>query len=154
MAFQMSLWKVNGDALAEISKAKLESEDRLEEWLANDPTLLGIEMQIIGRQVSTINAGRIDLLAIDRHGDLLILELKRDRTPRDIIAQILDYASWVRTLDYEEVNAIASDFLKENLPEAFRRHFDEPLPENINTAHSMIIVASEFDESSEPSFNI
>lgn len=145
----MNLWQVNGNALAEINKAKLSSEDRLEDWIVNDPSLLGIELLIIGRQVATVNRGRIDLLGIDRQGDILILELKRDRTPRDVIAQILDYASWIRNLDYEEINAIASDYLKESLPEAFRKHFDEPLPENINTAHSMVIVASEFDESSE-----
>jgi hypothetical protein len=149
MAFQMNLWKIDSNKLAEIDKAKLDSENRLEDWLVNDPSLLGIELFIIGRQVSTVNRGRIDLLAVDRQGDLLIIELKRDRTPREVIAQILDYASWVRNLDYEEISAIASDYLKESLPEAFRKHFDEPLPENVNTAHSMIIVASEFDESSE-----
>ena len=99
MAFQMNLWKVNGNILAEISKAKLSAEDRLEDWLVNDPSLLGIELFIIGRQVPTVNRGRIDLLGIDRHGDIFILELKRDRTPRDVIAQILDYASWIRNLD-------------------------------------------------------
>jgi len=149
MAFQMNLWKVNGNTLVGIDKTRLDSEDRLEDWLVNDASMLGIELFIIGKQVSTINRGRIDLLAIDRQGDLLVLELKRDRTPRDVIGQILDYASWVRNLDYEEVNAIASNYLKESLPDAFRKHFDEPLPENINTAHSMIIIASEFDESSE-----
>jgi len=149
MALQMNLWKVNSNTLDEISQARLDAENRLENWLANDPSLLGMELLIIGRQVSTINRGRIDLLALDRHGDMVILELKRDRTPRDVIAQILDYASWIRNLDYEQISTIAFDFIKESLPEAFSKYFDEPLPENINTAHSMLIVASEFDESSE-----
>lgn len=149
MAFQMDLWKVNGNSLVEISQARLDSEDRLENWLAHDPSLLGIDLLIIGRQVSTLNRGRIDLLGIDRHGDLWILELKRARTPRDVIAQILDYASWVRNLDYDALVDIAEKYLKESLSSAFARIFSESLPENINTAHSMVIVASEFDESSE-----
>jgi len=33
MAFQMNLWKVNGNTLAGIDKTKLDSEDRLEDWL-------------------------------------------------------------------------------------------------------------------------
>ena len=32
-----------------------------------------------------------------------IIELKRDRTPRDVVAQALDYASWVRGLHYEDI---------------------------------------------------
>jgi hypothetical protein len=149
MSFQMNLWQVKNSSLIELNKTKLGSENRLEEWLANDISLLGLELLVIGRQVSTINRGRIDLLAIDLHGDLFILELKRDKTPRDIIAQVLDYASWIRELDYDQINEIATDYLKKSLPEVFREYFDEPLPESINTSHSMVIVASEFDESSE-----
>jgi len=77
MAFQMNLWKIDDNKLAEINKSKLENENRLEDWLVNDPSLLGIELFIIGRQVFTVNSGRIDLLAVDRDGDLLIIELKR-----------------------------------------------------------------------------
>jgi hypothetical protein len=149
MPFQMTLWHVQGNALSEVSKSKLSSESRLAEWLANDISLLMLDLLVIGKEVSTINRGRIDLLAIDRRGDLLIIELKRDRTPRDIIAQVLDYASWVRDIDYDRVNEITHDYLGKELPDAFREYFDEPLPETINSAHSMVIVASEFDESSE-----
>jgi len=149
MPFQMSLWHVQQDSLVEINKTKLEAEQRLEDWLANNISLLGLELLVIGRQVSTINRGRIDLLALDRHGDLFIVELKRDRTPRDIIAQVLDYASWIKDLDYDTVNEIALEYLNKELSEAFREYFNELLPETINSSHSMVIVASEFDESSE-----
>src|SRR5262245_44450506 len=107
MPFQMNLWQVKNNSLNEVNKTKLEAENRLEEWLAKDISLLGLELLVIGRQVSTINRGRIDLLAVDRHCDLFIVELKRDKTPRDIIAQVLDYASWVKDLDYDQVNGIA-----------------------------------------------
>jgi RecB family endonuclease NucS len=139
MPFQMTLWHVQGNALSEVSKSKLSSESRLAEWLANDISLLMLDLLVIGKEVSTINRGRIDLLAIDRRGDLLIIELKRDRTPRDIIAQVLDYASWVRDIDYDRVNEITHDYLGKELPDAFREYFDEPLPETINSAHSMVI---------------
>ena len=43
-------------------------------------------------------ASYIDLLAIDADGNLHVLELKRDKTPRDVVAQVLDYGSWVTTL--------------------------------------------------------
>jgi RecB family endonuclease NucS len=42
---------------------------------------------VIGRQVPTSYGKRIDLLAIDAGGDLHAIELKRDRTPREVSIQ-------------------------------------------------------------------
>ena len=149
MAFKMNLWKVDEGELKEIKQAKLDSENRLEEWIEREPAILGTEMLIIGRQISTDYGGRIDLLGIDQQGDLIILELKRDKTPRDVVAQILDYASWVKNLTYKEINATASEYLKRSLSGAFSDHFGAAIPEKINTNHRMIVVASELDDSSE-----
>lgn len=43
-------------------------------------------------------------LAVSREGDLTVIELKRDRTPRDVVAQILDYATWVATLGTKQIH--------------------------------------------------
>jgi hypothetical protein len=48
------------------------------------------------------------LLCIERTGDLVIVELKRDKTPREITAQTLDYASWVTELSRERISALVS----------------------------------------------
>lgn len=72
--------------------------------------MLGQDLLIIGQQVHTASGNRLDLLGIDADGDLHIIELKRDRTPRDVVAQVLDYASWVRDLSYEDVTDIFDDF--------------------------------------------
>ena len=53
MAFNMALWKINGDKLDAISQAKLDSEDRLETWIYNDPSIMGMYILIIGRQIQT-----------------------------------------------------------------------------------------------------
>jgi len=45
--------------------------------------------------------GIIDLLCIDESGNLIVVELKRDKTPREVTAQTLDYASWVDSLTSE-----------------------------------------------------
>jgi hypothetical protein len=120
----------------------------LETWIANEPSILGLEIVIIGRQVVTDFGGKIDLLAIDRDGNLTILELKRDRTPREIVAQILDYASWASTLTTKELYTIASKYKGEKLDSIFSDGFDSEIPEKLNTSHNMVIVASELDEPS------
>lgn len=149
MAFNINLWKIENEKLVEIEKAKLGTEERLENWIEKDPSILGIDALIIGRQVATEYGGRIDLLGINNQGELIILELKRDKTPREIVAQVLDYASWIRTLTYSKINAITEKYQNKNLPQIFAEHYNQPLPENINTNHSMVIVAAELDESSE-----
>lgn len=149
MAFNMTLWDVSSNKLTEIQRAKLANEGRLEDWLAQDPSILGIELLLIGRQVNTKFGGRIDLLGVDREGNIVILELKRDRTPRDIVAQVLDYASWVRRLTYTELDALCLDYRGESLSLAFSEYFGEALTENVNTNHRMLIIASELDEPSE-----
>lgn len=53
---------------------------------------------IIGHQENTLDKGRIDLLAIAPDASLILIKLKRDRTPREVVAQALDYASWVDDL--------------------------------------------------------
>ena len=99
MPFKMNLWQVNGTQLNEIQPSRLEAEDRLERWLATDPSIAGLNLLIIGRQVITTYGGRIDLLGIDDQGKLVILELKRDRTPREIVAQIPMMRERVRVPD-------------------------------------------------------
>jgi len=146
----MKLWRVGQNtSLSELPISSLETESILEDWIAKDSSLLGMELLIIGRQVTTEFGGRIDLLAIDRQGDITIIELKRDRTPRDIIAQVLDYASWIRRLTYQDLDVIANAYLKKDLSSSFVECFDEAIPQNINVNHKMLIVASEFDDSSE-----
>lgn len=149
MAFRMKLWSIAGDDLRPLYRTALDYEERLEDWIAREPRVLGMDILLIGRQVTTEFGGRIDLLAIDRQGNLVIVELKRAKTPREIVAQVLEYASWVRRLSGEEIHGIAAEYLDKSLPVAFSERFDAPLPDNINKSHSMVVVASTLDDASE-----
>lgn len=149
MAMNTSIWEVKHSGLEPLAKRKLDQEQRLEDWAAADSNLLGLDALIIGRQVQTSFGGRIDLLGIDQDGDLVVVELKRDRTPRDIIAQVLDYASWVDELGHDDIAQITESYLGKSLAKAFSERFDSSLPENINGTHQMVIVASELDDASE-----
>jgi hypothetical protein len=46
------------------------------------------------------------MLAIDAEGRLAIIELKRDRTPRDVVARVLEYGAWAATLGLQQVEEI------------------------------------------------
>src|SRR5215218_1485186 len=81
MSFEMMLWKVVGTKLQPIVLSALDQEQRLEDWIAADPSILGMELAIIGRQVHTAYGGVIDLLALDPDGNCVALELKRGRPP-------------------------------------------------------------------------
>lgn len=149
MPFSMKLWQVQGKDLQAVSREALNDERRLEDWVVKDPSILGIDVLLIGRQVTTANQGRIDLLAIDDEANLVVLELKRDKTPREIVAQALDYASCVNDLSYEQIDVITKDFIGKPLAQAFSDHYGFPIPQTVNANHSIIILASELDDSSE-----
>lgn len=149
---EVRLWQIGSDdRLAECAQSSLNLESRLEGWLADDISILSSDLLVIGRQVETAFGGFIDLLCIDRNGDLVIVELKRDKTPREITAQVLDYASWVNDLSRDAIAGIAARYLgnRTSFEEAFQQHFGEELPESVNEDHRMLVVASKIDPSSE-----
>jgi hypothetical protein len=108
-----------------------------------------MELAIIGRQVQTAFGGKIDLLALDPDGNCVALELKRGRTPREIVAQLLDYASWIKDLSFNELDQIAQQCKTKNLAYVFEEAFETAIPETVNSSHTLIVVASELDDSSE-----
>lgn len=101
---------------------------------------------IIGRQVATAHGGYIDLLALDETAAVHVIELKRDKTPRDVTAQTLDYGSWVSELGRADIQAI---FEARNpgavLEEAFAERFNDTLPEEVNGTQTFTIVAATVD---------
>lgn len=145
----MQLWAINDEKLIPIENASLNLESRLEKWLEEDISLIGIDVLIIGKQVNTAYGGRIDLLAIDSDGRLVIIELKRNKTPRDIIAQCLDYGSWVKKLRYDDINDICKYYKNIEIDAAFKAFYDNTIPDELNTSYSIIIVAESLGDSTE-----
>ena len=106
---------------------------------------------MIGRQVRTDFGGMIDLLCLDNAGDTVVVELKKGRTPREVAAQALDYASWVTDLSGERLAEIADEHFRESdsLDAAFQKQFEKPLPDELNLDHRSLIVAEAMDASTE-----
>jgi len=152
MPQDVKIWAIRDKKdLTQIQKSRLDYEDRIEDWIEEDVSIVSNDYLIIGRQVLTSFNKKIDLLCIDFDGNIVIIELKRDKTPRDIVAQTLDYASWVKDLSSNDIIEIARNYFGANksLDNAFKEKFGENLPEILNSDHSMLIVASEIDASTE-----
>lgn len=145
----MGLWRVD-DNPVRLAPAGMPTEARLEELIEAEPTILGEPLLIIGRQVTTSFGKVIDLLAIDADGVLHVLELKKDKTPREVVAQVLDYGSWARGLAHDDVLKLFADYGKGGAFEAaFQQRFDAPPPEELNTGHRLTIIASAVDVATE-----
>ena len=150
MPVHHAIWRI-GKNPQPLTISKLASEQLLEKMILNDPTILSDQWMIIGHQENTLDKGRIDLLAIAPDASLILIELKRDRTPREVVAQALDYASWVDDLTAERLSQIYDRFSGGgNLGDAFRQRFNAELEDDaINKSHQIIIVAAELDPSTE-----
>lgn len=149
MPIEVGIWKF-GDRLQRVKMQSLDLESRLEDCLSEDLEILAPGLMLIGRQIKTAYGKFIDLLAMDVDGKLTVIELKRDKTPREIVAQVIDYASWVQQLSHEEILEIYSEKHDGRaLEEAFAETFDASPPEKLNQQHDLIIVASELDPATE-----
>ena len=156
MPIEIGIWRIGkkadgaSEALRKIASSKFDEERRLEELLAHQLDVLGSDLLAIGRQVITPSGKRADVLAVDPTGDLYVIELKRDRTPRDAVAQVLDYGSWASKLSHEEILEIYQE-QHPDIPfeQAFSARFGSGPPESLNQAHRLILVASELDAASQ-----
>jgi len=149
MSLWMELWKISDNRLVPLDKSTLKLEERLEDWLERDISLIGDDPLVIGRQVHTEYGGYIDLLAINSEGDLVVIELKRNKTPRDIVAQCLDYGTWVHGLNIDDITAIYTSYKGRSFEKDFAEYFDSPIPDKVNKAYQIIIVAESLDDSTE-----
>lgn len=145
-----AIWKV-GTKPEPMTEASLGKEALLEQMIVEDPAILSDRWLLIGRQICTTHGGFIDLLALNQDGQLIVIELKRVQTPREVVAQALDYASWVQNLAADEIAAIYDRFSGGgSLGEAFQKRFGLALDEEeLNGSHQVVIVASSLDPSTE-----
>lgn len=154
MGVKQTIWSL--DEKRELAFASLINESELENLIAENINLLSDDWLLVGRQVRTQYGGIIDLLCIDIGGNPVVIELKKNMTPREVTAQALDYASWVKNIDAEE---LAQLFLKhtnneKSLDEAYKERFGFLLDgDSDDTDVKIVIVATDMDGSTERIIN-
>ena len=154
MGTEIKSWQIV-DGKLQTAGATLASAGRtepydLEPWVESNPEIVSSGIAIIGRQVTT-KSGPIDLLGIDQSGNPVIIELKRDKLPRQALVQAIDYASDVASWSIEKLSEICSEKHGQSLEEYLRKAFENVDVEglNINDTQRIILVGFAIESSLE-----
>ena len=118
--------------------------------------MLQEDLLIIGHEYDKFEVNeRLDLLALDKEGNLVIIEVKRDVTGSNVDFQALKYASYCARLSPQDVLDIYSDYIrthalqldaKDGLMEFLEVDDEEELNTLLNTTQRIIIVGKEIDK--------
>ncbi len=143
MGTEIKTWQIV-DGKLEFISTNLKSEGRtepydLEPWLESNPAIIGSNITIIGRQTMS-KSGPIDLLGIDKAGNVVIIEIKRDKLPREALVQAIDYASNAAEWTIEKLSEICSEYSGKSLEETITESFPDVDIENLNINDTQRIV--------------
>lgn len=155
----MAIYTLAQNALRPLQKttfAELEILERqhLQQWLKENISILGDDLLVIDEGFGKWDFSRrqLDLLAVDRAANLVVIELKRDETGAYAELQALRYAAMVSTMRFSQAVETYTGFLdrhgqdgssaKLRLLEFIGSIDDEP--ENFASDTRIILVASEF----------
>jgi hypothetical protein len=86
MPVSQSIWRITQPP-QRLRESALTSEKSLEAMIIATPEIVSDQWMIIGQQEDTGFGGRIDLLAIAPDSSLILIEIKRGRSPREVVAQ-------------------------------------------------------------------
>lgn len=129
--------------------------EHLQEWIAKEPTVLGEDLLIIQKEFAGFSDTheRLDLLALDKQGSLVIIENKLDDSGRDVTWQALKYASYCSSLSKDNIRKIFQEYLDKTNPEVkaetkLSEFFDdsdyEDLTLNKGVTQRIILIAAKF----------
>lgn len=139
-----------GGKLRKFREIPSPSEERIEAAIESDPSILGEHLMIIGRQVPT-EPGKFDLLALDKDGNVVIIEVKK-KSKRGPICQVLDYGMWAeeniseKTIDKIVQKKYLNNY--KNLEEKFMAWTGSPEPE-LKLNQRLFIVAEHIEDTTK-----
>lgn len=94
----------------------IKERQHLQEWIAKNPEVLGEKLLIIQKEFDGFSdtRERLDLLALDDQGNVVVIENKLDDSGRDVTWQAIKYASYCSSLSKEEIIEIYAKYLGES----------------------------------------
>ncbi|MFC6465149.1 DUF4268 domain-containing protein [Marinilactibacillus sp. GCM10026970] len=92
---------------------KFKERAHLQEWICKNTNLLGERLLVIQKEFSSFDdtRERLDLLALDESGNLVIVENKLDDSGKDVVWQSLKYASYCSGLAKSDIREIFQKYL-------------------------------------------
>jgi hypothetical protein len=130
-----------------LSDQRLLERFDLEKWVAGSPEVLGEDLLVLATEYILPSKLRIDILALDKSANIVVVELKRDQSGGSIEWQAIKYASYCGSLTAEEIYEILAAFKGIDAAEArsqIERFIDEEL-DQLNRDQRIILVARDFD---------
>lgn len=128
--------------------------EHLQEWIAKNPDVFDEELLIIQKEFDGFRDTneRLDLLALDKQGNLVIIENKLDDSGKDVTWQSLKYASYCSSLTKDQIRDIYQKYLdkyfeNENAVDRLQDFFEEDYEEillNQGLTQRIIFVAANF----------
>jgi len=142
---------INNKKLIKLSPTKfsiLQLKERydVEEWIEKTPEILGEELLIIYKELILPSKIRLDLLAIDKKANLVIIELKRDDSGNNVDWQAIKYTSYCSNFLQTDIFKYYAEYLKSDEDEAQLRiedFIDEEI-DKLNEKQRIILVSKEF----------
>lgn len=149
------------------STEKLMEPQNIETWIRKNPSIMSEgdedDITIIGNQKTSLTGKRLDLLGIDKFGNIVLVELKRDLAEKMTEFQAITYTSSFIHTTFDEACKIYAEYLERNKTELgpletsdffgkaedhLRRRCDASIniPEDFNKNQRIILVAGEFSE--------
>ncbi len=118
----------------------------IQEWIEKMPSILGEDLLVIAKEYELPSRTRLDLLAIDKQANLVIIELKRDGSGSSVDWQAIKYASYCSAFTNEEIYRIYAKYAgtEEGAAEIRIEGFINEETEILNQKQRIILAAREF----------
>ena len=156
MSGEPQMFRINPDngeseKITEVEFSRLGLQERrdIQEWIAANPGILGDDLLIVCKEFSGFDRTneRLDLLAVDRDGNLVIIELKRDDTGADAHWQAIKYASYLSSATADEIVGMLADHRQTSPDDArncLMRHLTDGDRNDFNRNQRIILASHRF----------
>ena len=133
---------------------KILERQHIEKWIENYPAILGEELLVITTEYDKFDKTneRLDILALDTGGNLVVIELKRDDSGKNVDLQAIKYAAYCSTLQLSDICQIYQDHRKnlgetlsdEQARERILEFIENEEFEEVNESPRIILVSRQF----------
>lgn len=123
----------------------------MEDWISKCPKILGEKLLVITTEYAGFDKtnNRLDILAIDTNGKLVVIELKRDIAEKFTDLQAIHYAAYCSTLTFEDIVEIKAGYSgksEEEVRDEIINFIEDEEFTDFDNQPRIIIVANNFKE--------